>query len=211
MINAYNKDYLANAMENLAEAMDYSVNCQNIPLNQFMTLFINSRIADFFQEGNPKFLNLPGIEIVLEVLYRSGIKIHTNKTYAEYDKTSSYWTGWILAYYQWKSGRTFEYIQRFLPAEEICRMYNPLHEAPEQKFTEIADKIIAERDTRSKLQIIRKLSGFTQKELSEKSGVNIRTIQQYENKSKDIAKASGKNLLSLAKTLDCTIEELIQG
>ena len=56
---------------------------------------------------------------------------------------------------------------------------------------------------------LRQEKGLTQKQLSERSGVNLRTLQQYESQSKDINKASGVILLSLAKALDCSVEELL--
>lgn len=48
-----------------------------------------------------------------------------------------------------------------------------------------------------------------QSQLSKLSGVNLRTLQQYENRSKDIQKVSGITLLSLSKVLGCNIEELM--
>ena len=89
-------------------------------------------------------------------------------------------------------------------------MYYPLYEAHENKFVAIADSIIKGKDTQSKLKKIRKDNGLTQKGLALKSCVNIRTIQQYENMSKDIKKSRGDILLRLARTLNCKIEELIE-
>ena len=87
-------------------------------------------------------------------------------------------------------------------------MYNPLHEAPEQKFIEIANKIIFEKAKSSRLQELRKMAGLTQKKLADLSGVNLRTLQQYENQSKDINKASANTLLSLCKVLACDVKDI---
>ena len=38
----------------------------------------------------------------------------------------------------------------------------------------------------TRLHSLRLASGYTQKELAEKSGVNLRTLQQYEIRGKDI-------------------------
>ena len=54
----------------------------------------------------------------------------------------------------------------------------------------------------TKLQELRKNIGYSQRELAEKSGVNLRTLQQYELKAKDINKAA-TTLLALSKTLGC--------
>ena len=59
------------------------------------------------------------------------------------------------------------------------------------------------------LKIIRQKRNLTQEELALLSGVNIRSIRSYEQKDNDILKAQGDTLQKLAKTLDCTIEELL--
>lgn len=51
---------------------------------------------------------------------------------------------------------------------------------------------------------------LTQKQLSEKSGVNLRMVQKYENGEKDINKAQAITLYQLAQALDCTIEDLLE-
>ena len=62
----------------------------------------------------------------------------------------------------------------------------------------------------SKLKEARERAGLTQKELSERSGVNLRTVQNYEQEYKDINKAQGLSLYKLAKALDVTMEDLIE-
>ncbi len=209
MIHAYNKEYLLDAMENLGEAFDYAVNAQGLTLNQFASLFINSSASASFEKGNPKYISgMSGTELALTVLNQNGLTQKKAAPITDYEKSSEYWTGWILAFYQWHSGKSFETILKCLPAQKINKMYNPLHEASEQKFAEIADKILAEKSKKSRLQELRKLSGLTQKELSARSGVNLRTLQQYENLSKDINKASGAILLALCKALDCEIRDI---
>ena len=209
MIHAYNKEYLPDAMENLGEAFDYAVNAQGLTPNQFASLFINSKTSAAFENGNPKYLSgMSGTELTLTVLTQNGLTPKKAAPITNYEKSSEYWTGWILAFYQWHSGKSFKTILKCLPAQEINKMYNPLHEASEQKFAEVADKILAEKSKKSSLQELRKLSGLTQKELSARSGVNLRTLQQYENLSKDINKASGAILLALCKVLDCEVEDI---
>ena len=62
----------------------------------------------------------------------------------------------------------------------------------------------------SKLKENRERAGLTQKELSERSGVNIRTIQDYGQVRKLINKAQGLSLYNLANALNVTIEELLE-
>lgn len=209
MMNAYSKDYLPDAMKNLGEAFDWACYCENLPPEKFMRLFINSGVASMFGRGNPEYINMPGEELVFEVLSRSGKEILPCERDISGGRTPEYWTGWILAYYQWRSGKTFDCINRFLPADEVTGMYYPLHEAHESKFVDIVDNLIKSRDNKSRLQEIRKYNGLSQRELSEKSGVNIRTIQQYENRSKDIGKAQSNILLALSRALNSRMEDLL--
>lgn len=62
----------------------------------------------------------------------------------------------------------------------------------------------------SKLKEIREQKAITQQQLSEASGVNIRMIQYYEQGVKDINKAQAITLLKIARSLNSTIEELLE-
>ncbi len=61
-----------------------------------------------------------------------------------------------------------------------------------------------------KLKRFRTLYGCTQSELAKQSGVSLRSIQMYEQRRKDINKASVETMYSIAKVLGCTIEDLIE-
>ena len=74
----------------------------------------------------------------------------------------------------------------------------------------MVNSIIEKKTTTTKLQELRKNIGYSQRELAEKSGVNLRTLQQYELKAKDINKAATATLLALSKTLGCKIEDLLE-
>ncbi len=66
------------------------------------------------------------------------------------------------------------------------------------------------KDLPTQLQRMRRLVGYSQRLLSEKSGVSLRMIQQYEQGVRDINKATGINLLALARTLGCRMEDLME-
>ena len=93
---------------------------------------------------------------------------------------------------------------------EIYKLYYTLHEASEEKFIDVAESIFKRKDLPTKLQTIRKAIGLSQKELSDKSGVTLRMIQQYEQRAKDINKATASNLFALAQTLGCKAEDLLE-
>ena len=61
------------------------------------------------------------------------------------------------------------------------------------------------------LREIRKSRNLTQKELAQRSGVNFRSLQDYEQGHKKLMSASGDILLRLSTVLGCTTEELLLG
>lgn len=63
--------------------------------------------------------------------------------------------------------------------------------------------------SQSALQQFREYRGFTRKELAERSGVNLRTLQDYEQGHKNIASAKADTLFRLSTSLGCTIEDLL--
>ena len=92
----------------------------------------------------------------------------------------------------------------------VQKLYPTLHEASEEKFVDVANSILIRKNIATKLQTVRKAVGLSQKELSEKSGVTLRMIQQYEQRAKDINKASAGNLFALARVLGCKAEDLLE-
>lgn len=92
---------------------------------------------------------------------------------------------------------------------DILKLYPTLHEASEDKFVDTIESIIMRKESPTKLQQQRKKYGYSQRELAEKAGVNIRTLQQYELGTKDISKASAGAVLSLANALGCSIEDIM--
>ena len=61
-----------------------------------------------------------------------------------------------------------------------------------------------------KLKKIREAKGITQKALAELSGVNQRTVQNFEQGKNDINQAAVIKVYALTKALDCTVEDLIE-
>lgn len=59
------------------------------------------------------------------------------------------------------------------------------------------------------LKNIREQLGMTRRELAQRSGVNFRSIQDYEQGHKRLNSAGGETLLRLASALGCQIEELL--
>lgn len=211
MIRAYDESYLDDAMRNLGEAMDYAVNCCGLGMSEFMQMFIASGYAKLFGNGTPKYVSgLSGTELVCDVLIRIENQRDFPPIQIEYNYSKEYWCGWILAYYQWYSGKSFKEIIRQIPMEQIERMYPAMHEASERRFVDAVENMLAREIPTTKLQTLRRLNGYSQRMLAEKSGVHLRNVQQYEQRAKDINKAAVVTLVALAKSLNCQIEDLLE-
>ena len=211
MIRAYDNQYLDDAMRCLGEAMDYAANSCQMDMDQFLDLFIGTGISEQFAIGVPKYVSgVSGTELVMDVLTKAGMDMEFPPAQIDYDYSAQYWCGWILAYYQWYSGRSFKEIQKYITMQEIEKLYPTLHEASEKKFVDIVNRMIRKKNPPTRLQAQRKISGYSQRELAEKVGVNLRTLQQYEIRAKDINKAAGATLFALAKVLGCRVEDLLE-
>lgn len=212
MTNAYSELYLDDAMQNLGDMVEYAVCDLGFDPDVFFGWFISSGIASKFEKGNPKYITgMSGFELAEAVLTETNVA-HEKREPSFVDfKGREYWAGWILAYYQWETGKRFEDIVKDgLTLSNVFSMY-VLHEADESKFVEAANEIIARNreNRKTKLFEIRKARGFTQQQLSKASGVSLRMIQLYEQKQNDISKAQATVVISLAKALGCEVEDLI--
>ena len=212
-MHAYTKMYLDDAMNNLGEAFDYAYRCCDVTPSDFMRYFINCGLADRFGHGSPKYtVGMSGTELAREILRRT-YGYENNHEFPpaqiEYDYSPEYWTGWIITYYQWSRGVSFRIIVQKLPVDVICNSYKPLHEASEERAAVWFDESIANTPEKNELQRMRRLLGYTQRLLAEKTGVNLRTLQQYEIGSKDLSKASAATVYALSKELGCSMEDLV--
>ena len=89
-------------------------------------------------------------------------------------------------------------------------MYYTLHEADITKFAGLMDARMREFFTDTNLKRIRTAYGCTQAELAKRSQVSLRSIQMYEQRNKDINKASAETVLRLSRVLGCTMEDLLE-
>ena len=211
MTRAYQEIYLSKAQSVIGDAFDYAVNTCNILGTDFVKLFIASSVSKRMENGEPAYLaGKSGIEIVREIVAETKGQELQIEPQEHFGRSKEYWIGWAVAYYQWYSGRKYSDIFKVLSFEDLQKMYYTLHEADITKFVDIVDSKIKEYFPETNLKRIRTAYGFTQAELAERSGVSLRSIQMYEQRNKNINKASADTMYSLAKALGCTMEDLIE-
>ena len=211
MTHAYQEIYRSKAQSTLGDAFDYAVNTCGMNGTTFTKLFCASSVSKRMENGEPAYIaGKSGIEIVLEVVSETMGKSLSIEPHEHMGRSREYWIGWAAAYYQWYSGRKYSDIFKVIPFENMQKMYYTLHEADITKFVEIADQLMKEHFTETNLKRIRTAYGCTQAELAKRSSVSLRSIQMYEQRNKNINKASVDTIYSLAKVLGCTIEDLLE-
>lgn len=211
MMRAYDKLYLEKARASLARMLDFAVYDLHLDLTSFFDLFISSGIAQLFEQGDIHTLvGKSGVELAYEVLDRSGLSYKRVTPQYSMDRSEEYWTGWALAYYQWETAQTFAEIVQYIPITEIRAMYDPYHEMDIRQFCDALTEHIRKAKPETNLKLLRRQNNLSQKELAEISGIPLRTIQQYEQRQKNINKAQVEYLVQLSSGLNCSIEQLIE-
>lgn len=213
MIRAYDEIYLEKSRLTLACMLDHAVNSLALDLSAFMGMFIATGIGECFEHGDAGIVaGRSGIELAHMVAEKSGLK----STFAEVvhpraaGRSREYWMGWALGYYQWYTSLPFAYILKRVPAGDIRDLYDPYHEMDVMHFCDRMSGLISAVSPETNLKRLRVLNGMSQSQLARDSGVPLRTIQQYEQRQKDINKAQAEYIIKLSGALNCSPEVLIE-
>lgn len=208
MIRAYDKNYLAKAQNNMASMLDFAVYDLNEDLTSFYKKFLQSRVSRQFERGDSAVIaGKSGVELALEVL---GNEKLASKYRPAANRSPEFWCGWALAYFQWFTNLSFLEINTFVPVAEVLAFYSPYHEMDISKFCDKMIELYNNRKMYANLKKFRLAAGFSQSELAEISGVPVRTIQQYEQSQKNINAAKAETVVKLAKSLNTTVENLLE-
>ena len=211
MIHAYDELCLGRAQATLASMFDYAVNDCGYDINWFAELFVKSGKAKLFEVGNPSIImGKSGVELAKTVIfdiYKENIKTKASQSM---DKTPEYWAGWAIAAYQWYSAYRFKNIFEKVKMSDVIRMYTIFHEMDISQFYDAIDEKMNADQGDTKLKKIREARGISQAALAKESGVQIRSIQMYEQRNNDIDKAQAKTLYRLSLALGCSIEDLLE-
>lgn len=210
MTHAYSEVFLDDAMDTLGSAVEYAVISCGMNGQEFLNLFIASGIAGEFGRGSVTYISgMSGIELAQAVFRRTGKSWAEGQELAHIDYPAEYWVGWILAFYQWESGKSFETICRRIPYQSIVNLYGVLHEADPSKAV-MSFNAIMDKDSETNLARLRKQRGYSQSQLARAAQVSLRSIQLYEQRQNDINNAQYNNLSALAKAIGCTVEDLLE-
>lgn len=211
MIHAYQELYLSKAQSVLGDAFEYAICTCKMPGKDFIKLFVASMMSKRMENGEPACLaGKSGVEIVQEILAETkGQEVEAASNMQD-QRPPEYWMGWAIAYYQWFSNKRYCDIFSAVTYDDLHSMYTTLHEADISKFVSVMDVRMEVCFSETNLKRIRKEYGFTQAELAKASGVNLRCIQLYEQRNKNINKAGADTIYRFAKVLGCAMEDLME-
>lgn len=194
----------------LAWMFDYAVNGCRIEIEDFYRMFLMSSYARRFEMGNCSVVaGLSGVELAQRVIWEYDEQRELPKPIFSLDRSPEYWLGFYLSYYQWYNNLKFEQITSKVTIRDILLMYRKYHEMDVMHFVVALDEMRQERQV-ARLQEYRKRICLSQRELAEKADVPLRTIQQYEQKQKNINHARVDYVIRLAQALYCRPDDLME-
>lgn len=203
MIHAYNEYYLNMSQVKLALMFELAVYQEKMSIDEFAEKLIKSPICKAIENGDPIYIAGKSANELLGLVLNKSIE----ETEQNMIASPEYWVGYVLAYVQWYTCKSFAEIITSYPCSKLLLNYFPYHEMDIMDTVRLIQKHFSNQ---SSLKLWRTKRQLTQNELAKISEVSLRTIKAYEQGKLDISKAQGETLYKLSTTLDCSIEDLIK-
>ena len=238
MIHPYDNIYLNKARDTLGNMLDYAVYSLHQGADAFFELFIASGLAERFECGDVRTVaGMSGAELAYKVLDNTGINYDRTRPRFTTRRSKEYVCGSALAKCQWETGKSFSEIIKASSASDIMSMYDqhmqqvrkqlaemwpPVPDAndpakqalrDEEAVSLICDSIKSKMSSapgETHLKILRLKSGYSQRGLALASGIPLRTIQQYEQRQKNINRARADYIIRLSAVLRCSPDQLLE-
>lgn len=238
MMRAYDEALLPRACDSLGRMLDFSAHSLRMDPSAMMDLFVASGAASLFGAGDIRLIcGMSGMELAYEVLERSGLRYERTSPRHTISLSGEYWCGFALSLIQWGSCLPFEAVTESFPVSAFIGEYGsrrtayldslPLDLSAAERAEKIrefgrlyasdaAAKFVSgisspEREkSNTPLKKARIKSGLSQSQLAKASGVPLRTIQQYEQRQKDINRARAEYLIMLSSALGCSPASLLE-
>lgn len=208
MIHAYDEMYVEGAMQRLGDMLEYAcLDCGYDP-DSFWKMFLDSSMARRFEIGDVSVIaGKSGPELAREILYDIDHRLECPEPAWREDRSDLYWSGWVLAYFQWYENLPFSEIWNSISIRMLQKMYPTLHEADISKAVEIMEGMI-KKARKSLVQDLRLVRGLTQQELADRAHMTVSQLQRIEYGERKVENLSLRTALALAKALGVNVEEL---
>lgn len=201
MIRAYDEMYVEGAMIRLGDMLEYAcLDCGYDP-DGFWKMFLQSGVACRFEIGDVSVTaGKSGPELAYMVLDAVDHREEFPVPVWREERSDFYWSGWVLAYYQWYTAQPFSVIWESISIRMLQKMYPVFHEADIGKSVETLSEMQkpVKKNTIHNLRLVR---GMTQQELAERAHMSISQLQRLEYGERKVENLSLKSALALAKAL----------
>ena len=125
-------------------------------------------------------------------------------------RSAEYWAGGLLAYVQWSTALSFAELTEYVPVQIFLNLFDKYHDFDYSCAAEEIVQAYRQAKTDTNLKLHRKRAGLSQGKLAQLSGVPVRTVQQYEQRQKNINAARAEAVISMARVLGCRPDELLE-
>ena len=214
-ITAYPQLYLQPMQDIVADLFDTAVYEMHLDATEFYDTFAESDVARRIENGDTELISevgdgLSAAELAGQIM--AGRPRRPGQIPIRYTTGNSpeYWAGMMLCYYQWVTCLSFAEISSFLSFEYVLGMHESYRRRAPEDFANELNALYrgAKRDTN--LASLRRAAGLSQAKLAAAADIPVRTLQQYEQRQKDINKAQAEYIFRLARVLGCQMEDLIE-
>lgn len=208
MTHAYDEMYVEGAMIRMGDMLEYAcLDCGYDP-DAFFKMFILSGYARRFEIGDVSVIaGKSGPELAYEVLAAiDHVREFTAPKWRE-DRSDLYWSGWVLAYFQWEQNVTFSEIWNSISIRMLQKMYPTMHETDIRRATDAMNGML-KSPGKTPVQTLRLVRGMTQQELAERANMTVSQLQRIEYGERKVENLSLKTAIALASVLGVSVEEI---
>jgi DNA-binding Xre family transcriptional regulator len=209
MIRAYDEMYVEGAMIRMGDMLEYAcLDCGYDP-DGFWKMFLLSEVSHRFEIGDVSVVaGKSGPELAYIVVSAVDHREDVPEPIWREGRSDLFWSGWVLAYYQWYTAQPFDFIWNSVSIRMLQRMYHTLHEADIMKAVEALTEMQKEV-RKTSLRNLRLVRGMTQQELADRAHMSISQLQRLEYGERKVENLSLKSALALAKALGVGIEKFL--
>lgn len=224
-MSAYNINYQSHVQRNIGAMLDCGVNTLEFGMRDFYNMFLACEMSDRLNRGDSYTVcTLGGVELAEYVVctaMNNSKYIHVRKASdPAYNQqlsdaiinvnSAEYWTGKVLVAYAREKNLSYDELDRLIPIEQIYELYHDYKDADDLMINIKLDEMMKESSKTSKIKARREMMGISQAELAKRADISVRTLQQYEQKRKNINNAAAITLVNICNVLHCDVRDLME-
>lgn len=197
---------------NMGEMIEYVSEACHEDVNDYFKMMALSSLLEKWERKDPVlYYGMSGTEVARKVFRSVGV-LRDDYPDAVVRMVSGVgdWVGMLLEHISiTKNLSIYDIISR-VNFEEVSGYYPKYYMSSVEEAAAEIERVYIGSDSGSVIQRLRKERGLSQKELAQLAGVNLRTLQQYEIRAKDLKKASSEKVINLAGVLRTRPESLLE-